>query len=375
MARTYFCPRCLDRVTPESLLYRTGRGEPAERPRPTYERGVLDWVRAVWAGSPEPLYREDPQQRAERDALGVHAQCPRGHPVPAHAFDIPSLVVGLVGEGSSGKTVYLGTLLEQLDRGRLLPYLDVTLDERSRWLQDQLFGDFYRRGAVPFTTGPQQGDSGREAITATARRGDADAFYLSFFDARGGDNSVADHGRVNRFLYVADIVFHVITPEALDLPYRDPERRADQLQAWHQTNRWVQTAIRVGDPGRAHAAVVVTKSDDIAPGSLDILEDARADLTYSGQLSLLRASQVVEEDSRYIREFLRSLEGGYPLSTRIEEAYRSVSYHLVSATGQPADPATATFTRRRPQRVLDPLLASLVRTGALDVRDGLQVLR
>jgi hypothetical protein len=329
----------------------------------------------VWAGSPDPIHRVNPQQQAERDALGVHAQCPNGHPVPAHAFDIASLVVGLVGEAFSGKTVYLATLLEQLDRGRLLPYLDVSLDERSQLLQDRLFGSFYTGGALPFQTARHEGEAGREAITATARRGDVDQFYLSFFDASGEQNSVADQGRVNKFLYVADIVFHVITPEALSLRRRTAGQRTDQRQAWHLTNRWVQTAITAGNPGRAHAAVIITKSDDIAPGSLDLLEDARADLTYGGRLSLLRASQVIQEDSRYLRDFLRSLDGGRPLSTRIEDAYRSVSYHLVSATGEPADLQTGRFPHRQPQRVLDPLLASLVATGALDVRDGLQVLR
>lgn len=375
MARTYFCPRCLNTVNPQDVQYRTRRGEPAEKPRLEYDRGVREWVQAVWTGDPDPIHRVHPQQRAARDEHGIHAQCPQDHPIPARAFSIPSLVVGLVGEPSSGKTVYLGTLLEQLDRGRLLPYLDFFLDERSQRIRDQLFHDFYVSGAVPFPTSAYEGDAGREAITETARSGDTEQFYLSFFDASGEQNSLGDQGRTNRFLYVADVVMHFITPEALSLPRRYPARRVDQRQAWHMTNSWIQTAIEAGEPRRAHAAVILTKSDDIAPGVLDILEDAREDLNYSGGLSLLRAAQVIKEDSGLIRDFLRSTDAGRPLSIRLEEAYRSVSYHLVSATGEPADPSSRTFPHRRPQRVFDPLLSSLVHTGVLDAHEGLQVLR
>lgn len=375
MARTYFCPRCLDTVGVEHVLYRTRNGEPADKPREEYDRGFREWVQAVWQGDPEPIHRIHPQRRAERDHHGIHAQCGRGHRIPLRAFDVPSMVVGLVGEPSSGKTVYLGTLLEQLDRGRLLPYLDFHLDERSQKIRAEVFHDFYTSGAVPFPTSAYQGDAGREAITETAVAGDTEKFYLSFFDASGEQNSVEDQGRTNKFLYISDVVMHFITPEALTLPRRSLNRRDDQRQAWFMTNQWIQTAIRSGEPKRAHAAVIVTKSDDIAPGALDILEDAREDLNYSGELSLLRAVQVIEEDSRYIRDFLRSLDGGLPLSIRFEEAYRSVSYHLVSATGEPADPQTRSFRNRRPQRVLDPLLAALVHTGVLDAQKGLQVLR
>jgi hypothetical protein len=375
VARTYFCPRCLRNIRTEEVLYRTRTGQPAEKPQDEYDRGFREWAQALWRGDPDPIQRIHPQQRAERDQHGIHAQCPEGHRIPSRAFDVPSMVVGLVGEPSSGKTVYLGTLLEQLDRGRLLPYLDFVLDERSQKLRTDVFQDFYTSGALPFPTSAYQGDAGREAITETAVTGDIERFYLSFFDASGEQNSVQDQGRTNRFLYVADTVMHFITPEALSLPRRFSGRRDDQRQAWFRTNEWVQTAIRAGDPRRAHAAVIITKSDDIAPEALDILVDAREDLAYSGELSLLRATQVIEEDSRYIRDFLRSLDGGLPLSIRCEEAYRSVSYHLVSATGEPADPVSRSFARRRPQRVLDPLLASLVHTGLLDAQQGLQVLR
>ena len=121
MAKNYFCPRCLERIAEESVVYRTRTGEQTEKPRLVYERGPREWSRAIWAGDPSPLYQVNPKVQADHYARGVHAMCPHGHRMPPKAFDIPSLVVGLVGETSAGKTVYLGTLLEQLDRGRLLP--------------------------------------------------------------------------------------------------------------------------------------------------------------------------------------------------------------------------------------------------------------
>ena len=131
----------------------------------------------------------------------MYALCPRGHRMPDHAFDLPSIVVGLVGESASGKTVYLGTLLEQLDRGRLLPYLDLEPDEHSEQLQNQIFGEFYRIGQVPEATAAGRSDAQREALTRTAKSEGVERFYLSFFDASGEQNKRQDHGTHNRFLF------------------------------------------------------------------------------------------------------------------------------------------------------------------------------
>ena len=370
MPRTFFCPRCLDSITPEQVQYRTREGEAAARPRIAYDRTPRDWARAIWDGDPGAIHKVNPRTVAQLHATGVHAQCPKGHRLPDKAFDIPSVIIGLVGEPSAGKTVFLGTLLEQLDRGRLLPYLDFTLDERSEALRDEIFHDFYVAGRVPETTLPNQGEAGREAIMATARSGALDAFYLWFFDTSGEQNRLIDHGRYNQFLFVADVVMFFITPEALSLKRRYAGRRGDQRQAWYTTNGSIQAAVRAGTRPKAHAAIIVIKSDDIDPSELDILTDARGDLDYGDGLTLHRAWEVITQDSGYIREFLRSSEDGRTLSGRIEKAYGSTSYHLVSATGEPAEPAENRFVRRRPQRVLDPLLAALVHARMLDPHDG-----
>ena len=374
MAKSYFCPRCLERIAEESVVYRTRTGEQTEKPRLVYERGPREWSRAIWAGDPSPLYQVNPKVQADHYARGVHALCPHGHRMPPKAFDIPSLVVGLVGETSAGKTVYLGTLLEQLDRGRLLPYLDFDPDEYSEALQEQIFGDFYRDGTVPQATAPGRGDAQREALTRTAVSDSVDKFYLSFFDASGEQSTRQHHGTDNRFLFVADIVMHFVTPEALGLSRRTGRRRLDQRQSWHTTNAAVRSAASAARPG-THAAVIVPKSDDIDPAALDMLTDAREDLDYGRGLTLLRAYQIIEQDSHYIRDLLRSIEDGRVLVDRIESAYQSVTYHLVSATGEPADERVNRFQHRRPQRVLDPLLAALVRVGVLNAREGRRALK
>ena len=374
MAKSYFCPRCLERIAEESVVYRTRTGEQTEKPRLVYERGPREWSRAIWAGDPSPLYQVNPKVQADHYARGVHALCPHGHRMPPKAFDIPSLVVGLVGETSAGKTVYLGTLLEQLDRGRLLPYLDFDPDEYSEALQEQIFGDFYRDGTVPQATAPGRGDAQREALTRTAMSDSVDKFYLSFFDASGEQSTRQHHGTDNRFLFVADIVMHFVTPEALGLSRRTGRRRLDQRQSWHTTNAAVRSAASAARPG-THAAVIVPKSDDIDPAALDMLTDAREDLDYGRGLTLLRAYQIIEQDSHYIRDLLRSIEDGRVLVDRIESAYQSVTYHLVSATGEPADERINRFQHRRPQRVLDPLLAALVRVGVLNAREGRRALK
>ncbi|MBA8793686.1 hypothetical protein FHX74_001291 [Friedmanniella endophytica] len=373
MARDYFCPRCLERITEDAVVYRTHDGEQVERPETVYQRGFRAWADAVWRGDPAPLYQVDPKVQAEQHARGVHLVCPRGHRIPRQAFRIPSVVVGLIGETSAGKTVYLGTLLEQLDRGRLLPYLSFDADEFTESLTEEVFGDFYRYGSVPQATAPGRGDVQREALTLTARAEGRDRFYLSFFDASGEQNTRRHHGTDNRFLFAADVVMHLITPDALGLAPRTAARRQDQRQTWHSTHAAIKAAADVAQP-QTHAAVIIGKSDDIDPAAIDMLTDARSDLDYGGGLTLLRAYQVIEQDSHYIRDVLRSIPDGKVLVDRIEGAYASASYHLVSATGEPADIYQNRFLQRNPQRVVDPLLASLVAAGMLDAREGRRVL-
>ena len=373
MAREYFCPRCLDQVTEESVQYRDRNGAAAAKPQLAYERGLAQWTKAIWLGDPKPLYQIDPQAKADSFERGVYALCPRGHRMPDHAFDLPSIVVGLVGESASGKTVYLGTLLEQLDRGRLLPYLDLEPDEHSEQLQNQIFGEFYRIGQVPEATAAGRSDAQREALTRTAKSEGVERFYLSFFDASGEQNKRQDHGTHNRFLFRADVVMHFITPEVVGLTGRTTGRRQDQRQQWHVTNAAVRSAASTAQPG-THAAVIIPKSDDIDPASLDMLTDARAELDYGHGLTLHRAYEIIEQDSHYIRGLLRATEDGRVLVDRIEDAYSSTTYHLVSATGGPADARLNRFPARRPQRVLDPLLAALVRVRMLNAREGRRAL-
>jgi hypothetical protein len=211
-------------------------------------------------------------------------------------------------------------------------------------------------------------------LTKTAVEGPDERFYLSFFDASGEQNTREHHGTDNRFLFVANVVMHFITPEALGLARRRQARRQDQRQTWHSTNAAIQLAADVARPG-THAAVIIPKSDDLDPGSLDMLTDARDDLDYGGGLTLLRAFQIIEQDSHYIRRMLLSSEEGRVLVRRIESKYATAAYHLVSATGEPPDPEQNRFLRRRQQRVVDPLLAALVKIGVLDARAGLRAFR
>lgn len=373
MARTYFCPRCLERITEEQVQYHDRHGNAVDKPRLAYARGGREWLEAFWRGAPEPLYRIDPRARADTFARGVTARCPQGHRIPEHAFDVDSIVIAMVGESAAGKTVYLGTLLEHLDRGRLLPYLDFAPDEHSARLQDQVFGEFYRNNRVPHGTARSRDEFQREAITHSATSDGQLQFYVSFFDASGEENTREDIGTRNQFLFAADVVMHFLTPEVLGLAKRTAHRRPDQLQQWHVTNRALHAATNASEPG-SHAAVIVPKSDDIDPAALGMLKDARAELDYGSGLTLHRAYDIITQDSYYIRSLLRQNEDGRVLVDRIESRHRSASYHLVSATGGPADEQTNRFPVRRPQRVLDPLLASLVSVGMLSAREGRRAL-
>jgi hypothetical protein len=364
MARSFFCPRCLDRVTAKDVTYRNRAGEVVARSSSPYDRGARHWLSAVWQGQPDPLYAVDLRSRAAHDADEVHPVCADGHRIPESAFELDSVVVGLVGEVSAGKTVYLGTLLDELSRGRLMPWLDLELDERGEELKEMTFGPFYANGSQPFQTAENQQNAGREGFMLLGRSATFDEFHLTVFDTSGGQSRVADAGRHNQYFYVSDVLVFVVTPEALGLPRRQAARRPDQRQTWSVTSSVVQAALRVKRERPGHAAVVVTKSDDIDPDRLDLLHDARGNLAYGEGLSLLRAIQVLQQDSSYVRSFLHSFENGRTLSERIENGgFSSVSYHLVSATGGPVDPATARFAHRNPQRVLDPLLLSLHQLG------------
>ncbi|GAA2104176.1 hypothetical protein GCM10009841_21870 [Microlunatus panaciterrae] len=374
MARTYFCPNCLAKINQEQVRYRTRNGEETAQPVIVYDRGPAEWAKAIWTGDPRHIHQKDRAALAERFRQGIHGECPNGHVVPDDAFGVRSVAIGLVGEAAAGKSVFLASLLDLLERGRLMPYLDFRRPEAARRVIAERFGPFYRFGEAPAATTTA---APREAITVEGYKDGELQAYLSFFDTAGDYSDYADLGEHNRALFAADVMMFFITPEALHLPKSRPQRRPDQRQSWSDTHALIQVALEAAKHSKtlAHAAVILCKSDDIDPSSLNILKEARADLRYGDGLTLHRAFEVIEQDSAYIRRFMDSNDDGRVVARRIEETFTTVSYHLVSATGGPADPGTGRFVNPRPQRVLDPLLTSLVRTGMLDPNHGTQALR
>ena len=149
------CPRCLVEVDPGNLAHRDADGNDAQAPSPP-PIGAGRWARAIVRGDPDPLHSVDLLGQIDYDAAAVRAVCPEGHDLPHSLFDRPTIKVALVGLSSSGKSVYLGTLIEQLVFSARLHHagLRARLEDQSRILFNERFGRFIDDNTAPLATTP-----------------------------------------------------------------------------------------------------------------------------------------------------------------------------------------------------------------------------
>ncbi|MGW1997015.1 TRAFAC clade GTPase domain-containing protein [Embleya sp. NPDC001921] len=345
------CPYCLDLVRwDENDLY-----ERDDRLR--YERVDLSTVT-------DPVKRHDRMRATFMRCPNPTGDEEREHFLPTnYLIHEPPLVVGLIGDGLSGKTHLLAAMIAEIDAGGLRPYGVTHQPVDPAQHQDYLHNrvDPLQRGHMLATTVNHQGNLVQFADALLLRSGGRSR-PIAFFDVSGED--LARGGREMQFLAAADAFVFVVDPVvAVDLP--ELRRLTGEAEDMPGTRRGDRTFAAVMDrlPRRAElldqpVTVAVTKSDLIR---FEPPVDAWLG-SHAPRAGVVDPARVAAE-SRDVYSFLYAHDAAAWLSPF--EEFRRCTMHFVSATG--ARDRDGRFPGGiRPRRVLEPVVSILAMCDMLD---------
>lgn len=285
-----------------------------------------------------------PEQRARMRRL-ARIRCPNEaaeeHFLPvAYGASGRPLVLGLVGARGAGKSHLLAAIVRALERGDLNRRYGVDC-----WPLDVLLHQRFLSDSVdPLVGGTGLGPTPTGLVTFAnafvVGREDGGRTPAALFDVAGDDLArVAD---ATAFLDAADGLAFVVDPARLTGDdSRDP------------TFGTVLELLRASERlEKVSAAVVLAKADLLR------FEDPVAVWLRRATTALDPAASL--DESADVYAYLHS-RGGHAWTRPYRECGRA-TLHVASATGGSADGLGV-----RPQRVLEPLVALLAMTGALDV--------
>ena len=372
------CPYCFSRFhLGDCEIVSSTTGEVLRYPTD----GKLRFISRVWV--PATSGAENTRSLAAR-------RCPKCEELlPPNIEYMDGKIIGLVGGGGSGKSHYIASLIGTLERQDALAgvgcwrFSAADQDVQMRY-EEEYYGPLFRRHEViPPTNALPTTETNRPLIyeivferKAGAQRG-RKGVHLVFFDGAG--EQIADQRSavlVNRYIQYAAALILLVDPMSIpsvaaNLP---PELRPAEPAPAHEAINILNTVARIyrrewglrpSDPIRVPLAITVAKSDlfrYLPPYSSGRWPRFLHDPGYQDGFSLAQFQATSQE----VRDLLRSVsERGFFQAVR---AFTDVSYHAVSATGEPPDPATNRFAAVKPIRCLDPLVWILWRLGLIQAR-------
>ncbi len=378
MARR-LCPICLADLDPDEVLWRDAAGNTALGPplRP----GVRNRLRARLFGGTDATAKA----WADWYAQGFRAFCPEHlGELPEDLFSRQLVVIGLVGESGSSKTHYLASLLHLLSAGALAPYrVVVDLDPGT---VTRFQNDYYRRLWVDHEVIPasrplrwfDESAGHREfppPLTIVLRNWETgQAINVCVFDA-AGEQLLTQRSQATwaRHLAIADGLLFFVDPAILPGVQRqlgETVRGAGQslpvtasvLDITALLHRRAKSLSPDDDTSGVASALLLTKADLLAgtPGFPDhVLEplDHEAEAPY-------RVAARLQQDAHAVAQYLED-SGGQNLVSSALHKFPGLTFHAVSATG--CAPVNGTYEKVEPQRVLEPFLLLLQRTGVLEM--------
>jgi Double-GTPase 2 len=340
------------------------------------------------------------------DACGADATtfragpaCPHGRPPTSALYcpapgcgrrlerdyiDTPARIIAVVGSSESGKSTYVGVLVNELRNRVGEAFDDASVElvgDASRDRYREVFGTYlYEQGRTLRRTDsiralhalepllfmlrfPRRGRlSGRERLMTG---------ITVFYDTAGEDILDADRrGRLSRYLAAADGIVFVLDP--LQVPsVRDAVSGAEVLPAvTHDQVEMVQgvaETLRESSPGSQIAtplALVVAKTDAL----VDLLPPATA-LTRQGP----HYGAYDETDGQQVHDEMRAVVHGWTngstLINLVQNSFADHRFFGVSALGFPPESSDQLSPQGiHPLRVEDPMLWLLARFGLVPVR-------
>jgi hypothetical protein len=349
-------------------------------PRRREETGYEDPMYPVFA----PRVKSLPTPRRARcpschGRTGTHA-CSECHtPRPADFGGSVSPVIALVGARSTGKTVYLTVVANQLrtvlrDRFRTNVWLH---GDDARNSLDTNINAIFTAGNLPTFT--QQPDGRSEPLVFEWRRRGGKVFhryhssYLSFLDTAGESlgtqRGVAEMrflAGVNAFMVVLDPFTLPKALERLGLPDAAPRAAASALDVLKQVTESLRNTGGIRPQGRNKTpiAVAFAKIDAFRDyfGETHPIFGAEQETPWYDEA----AGRAVHES---VRELLREW-GSSDIDEFMEANYTNYQYFAVSSLGRPPDYEQNTVAEGgvRPIRVAEPLVWLLSQYGIVPRR-------
>jgi hypothetical protein len=383
------CPFCYVPIDGRKLWFRcTGRGSPGR----TGCVPQVDEARRRATGNQELVLPSFPPpgrglrgtNQATCEACGAPTGirvCPNCHTrMPATFGDERSPLIAMVGAKGTGKTVYLGTLTNQLRRelgGRF--QADVRPEGDGQFAANANGGISFASARGPFGEGTlveetKQAQAGRrEPVVFAWRRKQAFGYgttFLSFVDTAGEDLMSQESVDDLRYLGAADALILLLDPfmipEARDRIHLPPEAIRSEVDAVDVVNR-VTDSLRISHRLRNRknipipVAVVFAKIDAffalLGPDNPLVRQPDPG--PYYDEV----AGRATHE---YVRALLYDWGAG-AIDTHLAFNYKTFRYFAVSALGAEPDYANNRINAHglRPFRVDEPLLWLLSRAGVV----------
>lgn len=362
--KTVICPKCFEEFPLSKMKFADSNGN-----KVTGRYRLLDRVLR------QPL-------RPPQDAHGGNYTvklCPNEHQLPFNAGTQNSLVIGVIGARSSGKSHYIASLIDRLQgpvgddmQAGLMSVTDETPDRYRREFYEPLLVRHLQLPVTPRLPPPLIYELSIDGALWGQKRGRS--VTLALYDTAGEDLNDPEVVR-KMLLYIPVASGILLLADPLQMPGvrqllpasslppllkdADPHPILDRVLPELEQRRRAMHAGKVGVP----LAVVLTKCD--------ALRDA----------GLIAQDRVWHTNMRHIGYFSRQIHcdmhgmmGEY-VQRWSNHVYTTVTSHFarhaffgVSATGCAPDPSTQRFRHVSPWRVEDPLLWLLAELGVIPSR-------
>ncbi len=315
--------------------------------------------------------------------------CPHCHnQVPAHMVEEGGKIISIIGAQSSGKTVYVSILIEELMRyGFTLGNIGVMAstiadkeDESTQYrYNEELYGPIYRYNSLPSATPREQGKKRPPFIFELCKKGQPSVFLVFYDNAGENFHDVKSMGNDAKYLIHSDAFIYLIDV----LQIRDVNHRLN-IPNFVEHNfdfGFVGNTIIEyckSDDGKANAsilnkpmAIVLNKFDNIynhadmfGMSTMPGIGSNRTDSIF--KLPGANGAKRSDFDQVHagIEYFLRTqcVEAhGNNFINNVESNFKNYKFFGTSPLGgEPVDGAIANLN---PFRVLDPLVWSLDQVG------------
>lgn len=370
--KTIICPICLGEFPIEEMLFGSYEGDPPVR-------GLYTWWDRL-RGRPPRQPTGSCGQRLHRKLCPCSPRAP--HDLPFSAGLQESLLVGLIGAKSSGKSHYIASLVDRFQNhvaadfsAAMIPCTDDTPKRYQREFHAPLFD---KRAALPMTIGQSpplvydltfDGSLWHDSL--------ARSVTLALYDTAGeafGD--AAEVRRVVRYLRAAAGIIVLIDPlqipevrqalaRSVPLPERSPNGEPNQI---------LGNILGVLENGKVlESTESLSIPVAVALAKCDVLRDA----------GLIESNRLWNLDRRHVAAFDRQLHDdtsgmmgewvhrwSRAAYSTLAQRFSRVAFFGVSATGCSLDQRSNRYPFVSPWRVEDPLLWLLAELGVVPFRES-----